>query len=196
MSADTAWASPPTNWAPPSNDRRAWLDSPGSPWTASSARPATTRIWRSCTAATSSTSFEQRAPGGPHLVSDVGVRLPATLTATGLALLAALPAEQVRALFPGVGAFVQRDGRGVASGVALRSQLQQVRARGYAVEHGLVTDGLSSIAVPIRDHTDHPLAAVAVTWADRAEDPVVDDAVVDAVQRAATELTRRVRGRR
>lgn len=140
--------------------------------------------------------LEQRAPGGPHLVSDVGVRLPATLTATGLALLAALPAEQVRALFPGVGAFVQREGRGVASGVALRSQLQQVRARGYAVEHGLVTDGLSSIAVPIRDHTDHPLAAVAVTWADRAEDPVVDDAVVDAVQRAAAELTRRVRGRR
>lgn len=64
------------------------------------------------------------------------------------------------------------------------------------MEHGLVTDGLSSVAVPIRDHTDHPLAAVAVTWADRAEDPVVDDAVVDAVQRAAAELTRRVRGRR
>ena len=100
------------------------------PWTASSARPATTRIWRSCTAATSSASSSNAPPGGPTWSPDVGVRLPATLTATGLALLAALPAEQVRALFPGAGAFVQRDGRGVASGVALRSQLQQVRARG------------------------------------------------------------------
>ena len=34
------------------------------------------------------------------------------------------------------------------------------------------------------------LAAVAVTWADRAEDPVVDDAVVDAVQRAVREAVR------
>ena len=38
--------------------------------------------------------------GRPTLVSDVGVRLPATVTASGLAILAALPAAQVRAIFP------------------------------------------------------------------------------------------------
>lgn len=35
------------------------------PWTASSARPATTRIWRSCTAATSSTSSSNAPPAAP-----------------------------------------------------------------------------------------------------------------------------------
>ena len=43
---------------------------------------------------------EERAPGRPPLVTDVGVRLPAHLTASGRAILAALPAAQVRALYP------------------------------------------------------------------------------------------------
>ena len=55
---------------------------------------------------------------GPVLVSDVGVRLPATLTATGLAMLAALPAGQVRALFPHADTLVQRDGHGPSSTTA------------------------------------------------------------------------------
>ena len=63
---------------------------------------------------------EERAPGRPPLVTDVGVRLPAHLTASGLAMLAALPPAQVRALFPSRAAFVQRHGvgPGVAAGAA------------------------------------------------------------------------------
>ena len=44
--------------------------------------------------------IEERAAGRPSLVTEVGVRLPAPLTASGLAMLAALPAPQVRALWP------------------------------------------------------------------------------------------------
>src|SRR6201747_1323933 len=51
---------------------------------------------------------EERAPGRPPLVTDVGVRLPAQLTASGRAILAALPAAQIRALFPDPSAFVLR----------------------------------------------------------------------------------------
>src|SRR5450631_2388629 len=43
--------------------------------------------------------IEERAPGRPPLVTDVGVRLPSQLTASGLAMLASLPPQQVRALF-------------------------------------------------------------------------------------------------
>lgn len=138
--------------------------------------------------------LEQRAPGGPHLVTDVGIRLPATLTATGLALLAALPAAHVRALFPDSSAFVQRDGRGVTSLSALRSVLQQVRQRGYAVEEGLVSPGLLSVADSVRDHNGHPTAAVAVTWAEDASTPVDGEQVAAAVVGAATELTHRIKG--
>lgn len=137
--------------------------------------------------------IEQRAPGGPHLVSDVGVRLPASLTATGLAMLAALPAAQVRALYPGREAFLQRAGRGPTSLLALKRELQDTRARGYALEDGLVTPGLASVAVAVLDHNDYPVAAVAATYpADRG---LAVGGVVDAVGVAAAELSRRIRGR-
>jgi DNA-binding IclR family transcriptional regulator len=55
---------------------------------------------------------EERAPGRPPLVTDVGVRLPAHLTASGRAILAGLPAAQVRALYPNHAAFISRTGLG------------------------------------------------------------------------------------
>lgn len=51
--------------------------------------------------------IEERAPGRPLLVTDVGVRLPASLTASGMAMLAQLPAAQLRALYPSRDDFVQ-----------------------------------------------------------------------------------------
>ena len=112
--------------------------------------------------------IEQRAPGRPLLVTDVGVRLPAALTASGLAMLAQLPAAQIRALFPDRTSLVQRDGRGPASTTQLRSQLQAVRQRGHAFEDGLVTAGIGSVAVAVLDHNDYPVAGIAVTY------PLVD----------------------
>ncbi|WP_030526347.1 IclR family transcriptional regulator [Phycicoccus jejuensis] len=135
---------------------------------------------------------EQRAPGRPLLVTDVGVRLPAPLTATGLAMLAALPAAQVRALYPDRTALVQRDGRGPASTTQLRSWLQQVRQRGYALEDGLVTPGLGSVAVAVLDANDYPVAAVAVTYPQGDVDDAERDRLADAVRRTAASLAARV----
>jgi DNA-binding IclR family transcriptional regulator len=138
--------------------------------------------------------IEQRAPGRPLLVTDVGVRLPATLTATGLAMLAALPAAQVRALFPSAASLVQRDGRGVTTPGRLRSTLQAVRQRGYAVEEGLITPGLGSVARAVLDHTGHPAAAIAVTFVEADVDAQEREALAAAVGRAAADLTRRLHG--
>ena len=73
---------------------------------------------------------EERAAGRPPLVTDVGVRLPAHLTASGRAILAALPSAQVRALFPDKEAFVDRHGNGPTSLSALRVLLAETRQRG------------------------------------------------------------------
>lgn len=138
--------------------------------------------------------LEERAPGRPPLVTDVGVRLPAHLTASGRAVLAALPASQVRALYPDRTAFVDRHGLGPTSPSALRSLLAETRQRGYAVEEGEVTPGLASVAAAVLDHNGHPLAGLAVTFP-------VDDApplarAADATRRTAEGLTRRLRGGR
>lgn len=136
---------------------------------------------------------EERAPGRPPLVTDVGVRLPAQLTASGRAVLAALPAAQVRALFPDAGAFVDRHGVGPRSLTALRSLLTDVRRDGVAREDGEVTPGFASQAVAVLDHTDRPVAGLAVTWPH--DDPPPSD-LTTRLRSAATELSRRLGGTR
>ncbi|HWI43552.1 MAG TPA: IclR family transcriptional regulator [Nocardioides sp.] len=136
--------------------------------------------------------LEERAPGRPPLVTDVGVRLPAHLTASGRAILAALPAAQVRALYPDRSAFVDRTGVGPQSLTALRSLLAETRRRGHAREDGEVTAGLASVAAPVLDHNDHPVAGVALTW------PVGEgeaDGLAGAVSEIAELVSRRLRGR-
>lgn len=137
---------------------------------------------------------EERAPRRPALVTDVGVRLPAHLTATGRAMLAALPREQVRALFPDAAAFADRTGRGPSRPSELRELLREVRLRGWAFEDGEVTLGLGSVGVAVLDHVGWPIAAIAVTYpAEGERDPAAFAALVGPM---ATELGRRIRGAR
>jgi len=137
---------------------------------------------------------EERAPRRPALVTDVGVRLPGHLTATGRAMLAALPREQVRALFPDAATFADRTGRGPGRPGQLRELLRQVRRRGWAFEDGEVTLGLRSVGVAVLDHIGWPIAAIAVTYpADGDRDPA---ALADLVTPVANELGRRIRGAR
>jgi DNA-binding IclR family transcriptional regulator len=139
--------------------------------------------------------LEERAPGRPPLVTDVGVRLPAHLTASGRAILAHLPAAQVRALYPDRSAFVDRHGLGPSSLSALRSLLAETRQRGYAVEQGEVTPGFASVAAAVLDHNGHPVAGVAVTYPAAPEgDPDGLEATVEATRRTAATLTRRLGG--
>ncbi len=133
---------------------------------------------------------EERAPRRPALVTDVGVRLPAHLTASGRAMLAALPREQVRALYPSASAFPDRTGLGPRKPSELRELLREVRARGYAIEDSEIADGLRSVGAAVRDHAGWPVAAVAVTWADDALDEV---RLADAVRETAAVLESRLK---
>jgi DNA-binding IclR family transcriptional regulator len=133
--------------------------------------------------------IEERAPGRPPLVTDVGVRLPAPLTASGRAMLAALPAAHVTALFPTADTFVTRHGVGPRSLSALRRLLVETRRLGHAAEDGEVTPGFAAVAVAVRDHSHHPVAAVAVTFPHGAGEPPLDE-----VARTARAITSRIGG--
>jgi len=145
---------------------------------------------------------EERAPRRPALVTDVGVRLPSHLTASGRALLATLPLAQLRALFPDPSAFAHRsrdDGDHPAPAVQsyreLSRLLTEVRSQGYAAEDGDVTEGIASVAVAVRDHTGWPAAGIAVTFARTSLPPERWGELAAEVERAAAELSRRINGR-
>ncbi len=136
--------------------------------------------------------LEERAPGQPMLVTDVGVRLPAHLTASGIAMLSALPATQVRALYPDRAAFVQRSGGGPRSLAELRSVLARTRTDGYAREEGTVTPDLSSVAVPVLDRAGRPLAAIALTLRTADAGPEHVTELVGRARLAADDIARRL----
>jgi DNA-binding IclR family transcriptional regulator len=138
--------------------------------------------------------LEERAPGRPPLVTDAGVRLPAQLTASGRAMLAVLPPQQVRALFPDPAAFVLRDERGPRSPSALRQILVDVRRRGYAIEDGEVTPGFASVAAAVLDHAGYPIASIAITFPQVEVDARGRTELAERVIDAARRLTRRISG--
>ena len=133
--------------------------------------------------------IEERAARRPSLVTDVGVRLPATITASGLAILAALPARQVTALYPSAEVMVPG---GPETPSALRRELVATRARGHAREVGSVQSDLSSVASAVLDRDGHPVAAVALTY--RTEDVPEPDraALADSVRGTAQDVTGRL----
>lgn len=133
---------------------------------------------------------EERAPRRPALVTDVGVRLPAHLTASGRAMLAALPREQVRALYPDASAFPDRTGLGPRTPRELRDLLREVRTRGYATENSEIADGLRSVGTAVLDAAGWPVASVAVTWG-RAD--LDEELLAAAVQECATMLESRLK---
>lgn len=136
--------------------------------------------------------LEDRAPHRALLVTDVGVRLPAVVTASGRAILARLPPRQIRALYPRADAL--EPGAGPATIAELRRLLAEVRHRDYAVEDDSVTPGLSSVAQAVLDPSGHPVAAVAVTYESAGASEADVSSLVDAVRRTAAQLGRRLRG--
>ncbi len=140
---------------------------------------------------------EERARNAPSLITGVDVRLPSYLTASGRAILAALPRAQVRALYPDAASFVQRhnESEGIERYSQLRSILDSVDTRGFASENGEVTPGFSSVAVPVRDHLGWPVAGLAVTFREEEVPAERRADLAEAVRHTADELTKRIYGR-
>ncbi len=139
---------------------------------------------------------EERAPDRPVLVSDVDVRLPAAVTASGLAMLAGLPAAQVRALYPEPSSLVRRHEAGPATPGQLRTVLSRARQDGFSVEEGWVTAEWYSVGVAVADPGGHPVAALALTYPRRADSSVQRRRLAAVLQLAADEVARRLRGPR
>lgn len=135
------------------------------------------------------------APRAPAVVTSIGVRLPAHLTATGRAMLAALPQSQFAAIYSRGHTLPRRTRSGPTDTGELENLLTDARERGWAVEDGDINPDYASVAAAVLDHNGYPAASVGLTF----RRTVVDDAewmrLGRAVRSAADTLTRRIRGR-
>jgi DNA-binding IclR family transcriptional regulator len=129
---------------------------------------------------------EQPQGTAPRLVTEAGVRLPAHLTAVGMAILADLPDSQIDALF-GDQPLVRRTDVGPANLTDLKRASIEVRERGFALDDGMVTPGISCAATSVHSHERIPVASIGVTWVSAQRS---SDEVVHAVREAGRALSR------
>ena len=119
--------------------------------------------------------------------SRAGTLRPAHCTSVGKALLAELSREQVIELYPddrlpkATTASISRRGR-------LLRELDEVRARGYAVNLGELEDGIGSVAAPVRDRRGRAVAALGAGAPMSRLDDRRLRVLADAVVHAASEL--------
>lgn len=113
--------------------------------------------------------------------SHVGHRAPASCVATGRALLAFMPANEIERV---VTAPLERyTSRTLTEPEELRELLDTVRTTGHAVNVGGYREGVCGVAAPIRDHTGRVVASVGCCVPQpRFEDtfPALRDATVAA----------------
>ena len=107
-------------------------------------------------------------------------------------MLAALPYQQVRALYPNKDAFGAGNDQVPMSLSALRRVLVEVRRDGWASEDGEVTDGLASRAMAVLDGNGYPVAAVAVTFPQEERTPRLLADVTASITATVRTLSRRL----
>ncbi|MFD0802120.1 IclR family transcriptional regulator, partial [Streptomonospora algeriensis] len=83
------------------------------------------------------------------LASQIGRPLPATTTATGKAMLAELPPEELAARLQAAGPLPRLTGESITDSDQLRRDLAAVRERGYALDSGETLEGLLCLAATV-----------------------------------------------
>lgn len=129
------------------------------------------------------------SPPSPFVSSvSVGTRLPAHATVLGRILLTDLSLPELRELYPEpqLEAFSANTPRTVTE---LFDLVQQDRQRGYAVSEGFFEASISTIAAPVRDHTDRVVAALGLTINSGRIEASEIDALVSEVRATADQLS-------
>jgi IclR family acetate operon transcriptional repressor len=119
----------------------------------------------------------------------IGDTSPLHATATGHAILAQLPNPEVDEF--ATGTFEGYGDETITDPQELRTELQRVRERGYAVNHNQYLQGICAIAAPVLDGDGVPLAAVAISLPDSRFEPGRLDELGRLVTETATEITAR-----
>jgi DNA-binding IclR family transcriptional regulator len=106
-----------------------------------------------------------RRPGTSPLgvTYDIGLRLPAHCTASGLAMLSALDDDELDALYADADDLEQLTPRSISSLSELRPRLETVRERGYAVDDGETALGMRCVGAGVTDGAGAAVGAVAVS---------------------------------
>jgi DNA-binding IclR family transcriptional regulator len=125
----------------------------------------------------------------------IGMRLPASCTASGKAILSTFPLERVNELAQ-AGGLTNLTRKSVTDLPALLRQLSLVRKRGYSIDDEETRDGMICFGAPIFDSRNtEAVAGVGVSLLKADTDARQRNVAIQAVQLMAAELSKRLGAR-
>ena len=101
-------------------------------------------------------------PSSIRISTRIGARVPAHCTALGKVLLANLPRDDLERILPAtrLSKFTHAT---IANKAILKKELDQIKTKGYAIDHEEFLDGLVCIAYPIFDYKNEAVAAISIS---------------------------------
>jgi DNA-binding IclR family transcriptional regulator len=135
------------------------------------------------------------SPKSVTVVKKLQSRVPAHCTATGIALMAWMPAEEVGSILDkhGMEAFNEAT---VTDRRVLEERLAEARRREYAVVDGEYNRELLCVAAPVLDHLQRPCAALTVAMlSSQVSDYEQVERVGGAVRSAARAVSQEMGGK-
>jgi DNA-binding IclR family transcriptional regulator len=119
-------------------------------------------------------------------LTQLGFEVPLHVGATGRALLSGLLPDEVKEYL------MRADLRKFAGPSAARiaRDVENVRARGYAVAFREITSDTAAVAAPIKDHLGHVVAALTISCPEERFDKALERKCIDCVVAGATEVSR------
>lgn len=138
-------------------------------------------------------SRDDSSRGIQTLVLQVGSREPLGIGAGSMALLAALPEDDMRA-FVDANRPRYRARPGFNEPI-FNTELAKARKRGFAAHDSVFTPGVSGIGVAVTDHAGYPLAGISTAFISAWLPPNKRSMVVDCIAQAARDIAARLQGR-
>lgn len=131
---------------------------------------------------------------GIKLFSEVGRSFPLHCTALGKVLLAFMDPEKRKEILNGeLESFTPRT---ITDPSILEEELEQVRERGYGVDHEEITRGIICVAAPAFNHEGGAMAGISVSFPSFIKEERRISKEIDAVKRCASAISHLVMERR
>ncbi|HEY3127291.1 MAG TPA: IclR family transcriptional regulator [Candidatus Limnocylindria bacterium] len=130
-----------------------------------------------------------RGQSGPHVVTDIGSRLPAYCTSLGKAMLAFLPDDEVDRLYATPAQLPARTKNTITTLARLKSELAAIRRRGYAVDQEETTEGIVCIGSPVLGADGRPEAAISLAGLSAGMPAAVIETLGRTVARTASQVS-------
>ncbi len=135
--------------------------------------------------------LEQKGQPSLGLITDVGIKLPAHLTASGRAMLQDLSEKQLRANYGGKESLQKRTELGPSNFKQLLELIKNEREQGYSLEVDEVTVGFASIGVGLRDHLGQVIAGLSITFRSSALEKMPLQEIVNKMESESRSLSRK-----